>query len=318
MRIALSDSIPIAIHSALNNSLVHVVCGVPLGPSLEHGSTTQLRPSPLLSCPLFNIISRKVIIMSDNTSGGVLTKADVQVDECRPEDFDRFFEIGIACFAKQLNDGFWMTLHPGWDTEAGRAAAVSRLVERRKYTTKNRDGRLNTIFLKATVPSKEKPGKREIAGVAIWAQASNIEGYGDAPIPDLADAMDLNALFPGQEKEQRYARQFDRSFRKRRLEVINEISLSASPPAAFVLDLCAVDPAFQRLGIATKLVEWGLREAEERGGLEAILEASTMGRHVYWKLGFEQDGECVYVVDEEFQERNRPSNIFMRTGRSAS
>lgn len=258
--------------------------------------------------------------MSDKTSNQRITRADVQVTPItQQDDFDRFFEVSTASFAKQANDGFWKTMHPGWETEAGRAAAVSRLVERWKATTKNRDGKPNTIFLKAIVPSKEKPGETEIAGIAIWAQASTVEGYGDAPVVDLAEAMDLNALFPGNESEQRYARQLDRSFRKRRIEVIKEVSAKASPPAVLVLDLCAVDPGFQRLGIASKLVEWGLREAKERGGLEAVLEASAMGRHVYWKLGFQQDGdECEYIVDEEFKDRNRPSNIFMRTGLSMS
>ncbi|KAJ5225312.1 hypothetical protein N7468_006537 [Penicillium chermesinum] len=252
--------------------------------------------------------------MSETNPNRQLTKADVQVEQLQQNDFERFFDIGIACFVKQLNDGFWITMHPGYDTEAGRKAAIARLVARFNSVTTNHAGQPNTIFLKATVPSRTQPGAREIAGVAIWDQASTVEGHGNIPIPDLAEAMDLNALYPEQEAEQRYARQLDRSFRKRRIEVVNEAS-SANPPAVFVLDLCEVDPAFQRLGIATKLVEWGLAEARARGGLEAVLEASTMGRHVYRKLGFYQDGECEYIVDEEFQDRSRPSNIFMRTGR---
>ena len=40
-----------------------------------------------------------------------------------------------------------------------------------------------------------------------------------------------------------------------------------------------------------------------------------MGRRVYAKLGFQQEGgEIPYVVDEEFRQRDMPSNVFMRTG----
>ena len=40
-----------------------------------------------------------------------------------------------------------------------------------------------------------------------------------------------------------------------------------------------------------------------------------MGRHVYEKLGFHQEGgEVEYDVAEEFKNRPLPSNIFMRTG----
>lgn len=80
------------------------------------------------------------------------------------------------------------------------------------------------------------------------------------------------------------------------------------------LDMCAVDPVYQRKGIARELVQWGLDEARRRGGLEAITEASSMGRHVYEKMGFQAEGPDIeYAVDSEFESRKRPSNIFMRT-----
>jgi GNAT superfamily N-acetyltransferase len=80
-----------------------------------------------------------------------------------------------------------------------------------------------------------------------------------------------------------------------------------------VLDLCAVDPAHQRKGIARALVQWGLDEAKRRGDLELILEASSMGRHVYAQMGFEAQGSDIdYLVDEEFASRSRPANLFMR------
>ena len=42
-----------------------------------------------------------------------------------------------------------------------------------------------------------------------------------------------------------------------------------------------------------------------------------MGRRVYGKMGFEQEGgEIQYAVDEQFASRIKPSNVFMRTARS--
>lgn len=235
-----------------------------------------------------------------------------------PEDFVRVFDLMALTFGQQTQDAMWMAMNPGWDTTEGRSAAISRLVDRWSSVTEDRNGRPNTIFLRALVPHPGSTDKEVIAGVAIWAQASMIQGHGDAPIPDLAKMVDLGSLYPQNPVEQKYICQLDKSFRRRRIEVISEIA-SSSSPSAMVLDLCVVDPSFQRQGVATKLVEWGLGEAKKRGGLEALLEASSMGRHVYRQLGFHQDGDEVhYDLDEEFQSRDGPSNIFMRTGRPKS
>ncbi|KAB8269946.1 acyl-CoA N-acyltransferase [Aspergillus minisclerotigenes] len=230
-----------------------------------------------------------------------------------PADFSRFFEIAALTFGHQVQDGVWCAMNPGWDTPEGRSSGSDRLAARWSTTTKDRHGQPNTIFLKAVL-GDGSADEGKIVGVAIWEQASMVDGYGQAPATEM-DSAHLEAVYPNQPGEQRYLRQVDLSLRRRRLEVIREIATSASP-AVMVLDLCVVDPSFQRLGIATRLVEWGLREAKARGGLEAVLEASSMGRHVYRKLGFEQEGgEFIYDVDEEFRDREQPSNVFMRTGR---
>ncbi|KAJ0425629.1 hypothetical protein BJY00DRAFT_274661 [Aspergillus carlsbadensis] len=235
------------------------------------------------------------------------------------KDFARFFDIAALTFGHQIHDGVWSAFHPGWDTPAGREAAISRLVARWESITKDRNGDANTVFLKAVVPrgggDDSGEAEEDIAGVAIWVQASNVPGYGDKPATDLGAAMDLDALYPGNAAEQRYLRQLDASLHGRRAALVSEIASSESP-AVMVLDLCTVDPAFQRRGIARKLAQWGLDEARRRGGLEAVTEASAMGRHVYRQLGFVQEGgEMEARVDEEFRGRSWPSNVFMRTGR---
>lgn len=236
--------------------------------------------------------------------------SDLRIELVEAEDIVQGFDCICEAFGRQTNDGIWTTMNPGWDTAAGRARAADLLVERWRSTSRDDQGRANTVFLKATLPGGEA---RTIAGIAIWVQASAVPGHGDLPAEDLRKAMDLEALYPGNEAEQRYACQLDYSLHRRRIELVKE-KATASPPAVMVLDLCAVHPAFQGRGIAKQLVQWGLDEAQARGGIEAITEASVMGRRVYEKLGFRQEGpEISYAVDAEFADRERPSNIFMRT-----
>ncbi|KPM39694.1 hypothetical protein AK830_g6871 [Neonectria ditissima] len=227
------------------------------------------------------------------------------------EDIAASFDCTCKTFGSQTHDGIWIAMNPGWDTPEGRAKGIQRMAQRWAAVARDDDGELNTMFLKATLPDPQRSGERALVGVAIWVQASTIQGRGDIPAEDLRTAMDLEAVYPGNEAEQRYACQLDRSLHRRRIEVIRE-KATASPPAVMVLDLCVVDPAFQGRGIAKKLVQWGLDEARRRGGLEAVLEASSMGRHVYAKLGFRQEMEIEYHVDAEFADRDRPSNVFMR------
>lgn len=225
-----------------------------------------------------------------------------------PKDIEQAFDVVCACFGQQTHDGIFFALHPGWDTTAGHSAGTQRFVERWRSTTKDRNGDPNTVFLKAVAPDTE-----QVVGFAIWVQASMVEGRGDAPA-DLSTTTDLETLYPGNTADQRYACQLDASLHRRRGEVVRE-KATASPPAIMVLDLCVVHPDFQRRGIAGGLVQWGLDEAQRRGGLECTTEASSMGRHVYSKLGFKQEGgEIEFEVDEEFKGREVPSNIFMRTG----
>lgn len=230
------------------------------------------------------------------------------------EDIERGFHCACETFGRQTADGIWIAMNPGWDTPAGYERGVKGMTERWRGVANDLDGNPTIAFVKATLPDPERDGARVTVGMAIWVQASVVEGRGLPPIEDFSLATDLNALYPDNPAEQKYLCQLDYSLHKRRIEVVKEKATSDSP-AVMVLDFCVVDPAYQRRGIASKLVQWGLDEAKRRGGLEAITEASSMGRHVYNRLGFQQEGpEIEYVVDEQFKDRKRPSNIFMRTG----
>lgn len=223
------------------------------------------------------------------------------------------FDSICRAFGDQTQDAIWMVANPGWETPEGRQLCASRLAARLTTATRDRQGRPNTIFLKATINEGEDETSRKIVGMAIWLQASVVEGCGDKPAEDPSTAMNLEDLYPGDKATQQFFCDLSRSLHARRVQVVKEKALS-SVPSAMVLDLCAVDPSFQGKGIAKQLVQWGLDEAKSRGNLECILEASTMGRRVYLKMGFEQEGpEIEYDVAEQFAGVKLPSNVFLRT-----
>ncbi|KXJ90140.1 hypothetical protein Micbo1qcDRAFT_164645, partial [Microdochium bolleyi] len=194
-------------------------------------------------------------------------------------------------FGHQIRDAVWRGLNPGWETPEGAKASAVRNVQRWKSISTDKDGRPNTIFLVATVPGddRESTGEgegggdsyktgRRIVGFAIWAQISMVPGYGDPVYADIRNVdgkgFDLaKALFPNNEREQRYMGQAFASLLKRRASLVREKAAAfergelrqGEKPASFHLDLCVVDPAWQRRGIAQKLVGWGLEEAKRRG-----------------------------------------------------
>lgn len=242
------------------------------------------------------------------------SKGDVRVEPVtQAVDIARCFEIVAATFGTQTADNIWMAWNPGWNTPEGKAECISRMKRHWATATVDRAGNLNTVYLKATVSDPD--GGEVIAGMALWLQASIIPGYGDAPEADLVKAMDLDTLYPGDASAHRYICQVTKSLLRQRNQCVMEAA-SRSPPAVMIADLCGIDPAFQGRGIGSKMIQWGLDEAVRRGGLEAVLEASTAGRAVWSRLGFKQDGpEIEYHLDDEFRDRRLPSNIFMRTGR---
>ncbi|KXH37959.1 acetyltransferase [Colletotrichum nymphaeae SA-01] len=272
-------------------------------------------PDFSISTPPFEVFNRDypAATMASTTIAGQNSDVRIAVIS-QPEDFTQVTEVVRDAFGHQARDGVYLSMNPGWDTPEGVVRGAGRMANRFKTVNKNNKGEPNVVFLKATLPDPETAGQRRIVGMAIWAQQSAIEGHGDQPPKDLIKELGLESIFPGNEAEQRYAAACMGSLHKRREEVIAE-KATAAEPAVFVLDMCAVDPKFQGKGIAKKLVQWGLDEAKRRGGLELLLEASSMGRHVYSKLGFKQEGpEIEYDVEEQFAHRDRPSNIFMRTG----
>lgn len=223
-----------------------------------------------------------------------------------PEDFYPAFEICAKAFGEQTADGIWTAMNPGWNTPEGKLQGAARMEARWRAT---KDAK-NTHFLKASVSStRGGGGPALIVGVAIWVHASLIPGQGEAP-----DPLEFGDLYPNDERMTRFLTQLIGSMQTRRRQVLQE---KAEPQSAqksvMILDLCAMDPEFQRRGIASRLVQWGLEEARRLGDIEAITEASRMGRSVYKRLGFQEIEEIQYEVDAEFRDRSLPSNVFLRT-----
>lgn len=58
-----------------------------------------------------------------------------------------------------------------------------------------------------------------------------------------------------------------------------------------------VDPAYQRQGIGTKLLEEGLKDVDERG-LQCVLGSSKEGKGVYKRFGFVEVETMVIDLEE--------------------
>ncbi|KAI0482021.1 hypothetical protein GGR56DRAFT_684509 [Xylariaceae sp. FL0804] len=250
------------------------------------------------------------------------------------EDMAEAFRCLCNAFGRQTGDAIFTGLNPGWDTPAGEAAGAARMLRRLRAAGVDRDGRPTTMFLKATVAADDADGRRRaaVAGMAVWVQASCAPGRGHDPTAGDGLAGELAELYPGDEREQRYMRQVFESLVRQRVEFVRALAddnkqqlqhhddgdgddddaPSYPCPAVMVLDICACDPAYQRRGAATALVRWGLDEARRRGIRDATTEGSSMGRHVYRRLGFvDRPPDIVFDVDDEFKERPRPANVFM-------
>ncbi|KAI0872952.1 acyl-CoA N-acyltransferase [Hypoxylon argillaceum] len=233
------------------------------------------------------------------------------------DDFPEAFRCISEAFGTQTHDAIWGAFNPGWDTPEGQAAGVERMVQRWRSIPNDNKGNPHTIFLKATLPDPSQPSRRVIVAVAIWAQVTAVEGHGSIASSGLDSATELESRYPGDETEQRFLAQVWRSLVKRRLELV-AAKATADPPCVMALDSCSTHPAFQRRGAASKLVQWGLDEGRRRGIPDAVTEASSMGRHVYARLGFQAQGPDVpYEVDEEFLGRELPPNVFMLYSRGS-
>jgi GNAT superfamily N-acetyltransferase len=78
-----------------------------------------------------------------------------------------------------------------------------------------------------------------------------------------------------------------------------------------VLDIIFTDPKYQRRGAGTKLVKWGVDRADEMG-VEAFLEATRFGRHMYEQNGFRVMEHFIFPVPEKWANKPTLQYSFMR------
>lgn len=84
----------------------------------------------------------------------------------------------------------------------------------------------------------------------------------------------------------------------------------------FVL-LLACDPKWHRRGAGSMLLEWGTREADERG-LQSFVAASIVGRPVYSRKGFEVVDTVQFDMTQFGRTGTDTSTLMLRPARTAS
>jgi GNAT superfamily N-acetyltransferase len=127
----------------------------------------------------------------------------------------------------------------------------------------------NTFFIQIL-----DPATREVMGGAQW-QFWNVDPKRPAYVKvDWLDQTDSE----DSKREQMFAQRVMDEFQGRRVDHM------ACPHA--LLHICFTAPRYERKGVATALVNWGLRRADEQH-LRAFTEASPRGSPVYERLGFE-------------------------------
>ena len=194
---------------------------------------------------------------SDGTTG---QQSEVTVSLISdPEDFKPIYRLVSEAFGRQAADAIWTSMQPTWDTPEGQAAGATKLAGQLANTKTNNAGQPNVLFVKGVIGG-------EIAGFAIWQQLSAVEGFGDQPKkgPDMEAALSLETLYPDDEPMRRWLLQVFKSFYQRRDAVLDEkraayeAGKTDKPPAVFYLAMCAVDPKFQRRGVAAEMVKFGI------------------------------------------------------------
>lgn len=171
-------------------------------------------------------------------------------------DMDRLFAITSLAF--QQNEEIWNAVYPQHETPEGRKAGADRFVQ-----VKAADP--NTHYIKAITPDGE------IAGFAKW----NI--YRQAfPPSDIK----VEGPYWTTEDGRQYAEHLANEFFKERVSFVG-----SKAGHAVNLDQCCVDPKYQRMGIGSALVGWGVEKADELN-VDAIVEASVFGKGLYEKHGF--------------------------------
>ncbi|KAI2610537.1 hypothetical protein GGR54DRAFT_370814 [Hypoxylon sp. NC1633] len=203
------------------------------------------------------------------------------------EDIPTCFQVVSLSFAH--DKPFVDIYFPNHDTPHGQAQGSERLTAW-KRTSKD------STFLKAVI---QEDSQEQIIGIGIWTLMKT------APPAELEKAENIEA-WPDEADREFMARLWKDYVVPRSQAVEN-----SNGKGAYVLELLAVHPDYQRLGAGTALVQWGTNAADELG-VQAVVESSPVGRRVYQKCGFHIDiEEMRFDVGERFANRRKPLLTFM-------
>lgn len=196
-------------------------------------------------------------------------------------DMPRLFEITSLAFLH--NEPFWDAMYPHHDSAEGRRLGGERFVK-----AKHADP--NTLYLKAV---DEATG--EIAGFAKWNVFQN-------RIPGPAKA---EGDFWDSEEEKAYCQHLMTEF-----NIDRTTFLKAAGGNAVNLDICVIDPKYQRMGIGGLLVGWGIDKADELG-YDAIVESSVYGKSLYEKNGFVFQKDVTLPLPAQWASRPKSSYAWL-------
>ena len=107
----------------------------------------------------------------------------------------------------------------------------------------------------------------------------------DNRIPDFSKHDGERKNYWNDEDAQAYQEHISKQFFQER-----EAAIVRTNGNIVCLDILAVDPAYQKQGIGSALVEWGVKKAD-RMGVEAVVESSVFEEGLYERYDF------VYVKD---------------------
>jgi len=198
----------------------------------------------------------------------------ISVFPAKDEDIPQLFTVCSRALGEQIRDPAWCALYPSHSTPAGRLAGAERYLKSKQSTP-------HAAYHKAI---DEDTG--EIVGLSIWTVYETKQ-------LDVPKELPPSTYWPNEE-DAAYSNFILHWITQRRSKYIQSLNGNAVH-----LSTLAVLPEYQRKGVGSKLMAWGLQRADDLG-FNVFVEASPMGRGLYEKSGFVFQGDITIDVPERF------------------